>query len=68
VPQALSDAVLRHSVYGWGSTPPTPGPGASPEELARTAVALDAYRSHLDIGGQPAQVSIPDADDADDDA
>jgi hypothetical protein len=65
VPQQLSDAVLWHSVYGWDSTPPPPGPGASPSEEARTAVALDAYRAHLDIGEQLALVSLPDADDAD---
>jgi hypothetical protein len=63
VPQQLSDAVLWHSVYGWDSTPPPPGPGASASEEARTAVALDAYRAHLDIGEQLALVSVPDADD-----
>src|SRR5262245_17847544 len=65
VPQELSDAVLWHSVYGWDSTPPPPGPGASPDEEARTAVALDAYRDHLDIGTQLARVSLPDAGDPD---
>jgi len=43
VPQALSDSVLWHSVHGWGSTPPPPGPGASPTEEFRTRVALQAY-------------------------
>ncbi len=64
VPQQLSDAVLWHSIYGWDSTPPPPGPGASPNEQARTALALEAYRAHLDIGEQLARVSVPDGDDA----
>ena len=50
VPQELSDAMLWHSVYGWDSTPPPPGPGASAEEHTRALVALDAFHEHRDIG------------------
>jgi hypothetical protein len=56
VPQELSDAVLWHSVYGWDSTPPPPGPGASYEERARASVALDAYVQHRSIADALARV------------
>ena len=49
VPQAISDSVLWHSVYGWNSTPPPPGPGASPTEEFRTRVALQTYGHHADV-------------------
>jgi hypothetical protein len=62
VPQELSDAVLWHSVYGWDSTPPPPGPGASPDEHLRALIALDAFRHHRDVGDALAYVSTPDAD------
>jgi hypothetical protein len=50
VPQELSDAMLWHSVYGWDSTPPPPGPGASIEEHTRALVALDAFHEHRHVG------------------
>ncbi len=50
VPQELSDQVLWHTVYGWDSTPPSPGPGASAAEHARALLALDTWRSRGDIG------------------
>jgi DNA-binding beta-propeller fold protein YncE len=49
VPQQLADEVLWHSVYGWDSTPPRPGPGASPFEQARTTLALDTWRRGGDL-------------------
>ncbi len=49
VPQALSDQVLWHSVYGWDSTPPGAGPGSSPTEHARTTLALDVWRHGGDV-------------------
>jgi hypothetical protein len=41
VPQAISDQILWQSVHGASSTPPPPGPNASPEEAQR-AVAMRA--------------------------
>jgi len=43
VPQALFDQVIWRSVYGPHSTPPSPGPGASPTETARAAGALAVF-------------------------
>jgi hypothetical protein len=51
VPQALFDQVVWYSVHGWSSTAPPPGPDASPEEQARAAVAIQAFREHLDLTG-----------------
>jgi YVTN family beta-propeller protein len=65
VPQALSDAVLWHSVYGWDATPPPPGPGASPEEQARALVALDAFQSHLDLTTALWRAAPPDGHPSD---
>jgi YVTN family beta-propeller protein len=45
VPQAVSDAILWQSVHGAGSTPPPPGPNASPSEHAR-AVAVGRALAH----------------------
>jgi YVTN family beta-propeller protein len=44
VPQALSDRILWHSVYGERSRPPSPGPDFSPEEQARAVGALRVFR------------------------
>ena len=49
VPQALSDQMLWHSVYGWSAPPPPPGPGASLDEKARTLIALRGVRERHDI-------------------
>ena len=49
VPQALSDEILWHAVYGDGSTPPAPGPNASPIEHARTTIARDLLRHHGNV-------------------
>jgi hypothetical protein len=49
VPQELSDQVLWHSVYGWASTPPVAGPGASMREQVRSTVAVDAFRQQRSI-------------------
>jgi DNA-binding beta-propeller fold protein YncE len=49
VPQTLSDRILWHSVYGPASTPPPPGPNASPVELARATAALRAYRAGASV-------------------
>jgi hypothetical protein len=43
VPQSLFDAALWHSVYGEDSTPPPPGPNASPIEEARARGVEAAY-------------------------
>ena len=61
VPQALFDQVLWHSVYGSGSTPPAPGPNASPAESARAQGALDAYRRHEDVTGWLANNTTSDS-------
>ena len=45
VPQEISDQILWHSVYGQGSTPPSPGPNASPAEHARAVQAMTGHRS-----------------------
>ena len=40
VPQALLDRILWHAVRGASSTPPAPGPNASPDEHERAVEAL----------------------------
>ncbi|MCU1426762.1 MAG: hypothetical protein JWL83_762 [Actinomycetia bacterium] len=60
VPQELSDAVLWHSVYGWGSSPPAPGPGASFDERTRALIALDAYHQHRALIEALAPAGAPD--------
>jgi hypothetical protein len=49
VPQAVSDRILWHSVYGAASTPPPPGPNASPAEIDRGRVAMSAYRAGRNV-------------------
>ena len=49
VPQELFDRALWHSVYGWRSSPPGPGPDASPAEHARALGALSVYRHGGDV-------------------
>ena len=44
VPQAISDRILWASVHGEHSTPPPPGPNASPEEHERATTALRIMR------------------------
>jgi len=60
VPQELSDEVLWHTVYGWDSTPPPPGPDSSFDERTRALIALDSWHDHrsiedalLQYGGAP---------------
>jgi hypothetical protein len=60
VPQALSDEILWHALHGSGSTPPAPGPNASPIEHLRTTIARRLLRSHGNVraylrrtGGDP---------------
>src|SRR5262249_5291894 len=62
VPQELSDAALWHSVYGWDSTPPPPGPAASADEHTRALVALDAFHEHRDVGDALERLGTPDDD------
>jgi hypothetical protein len=50
VPQQLFDAALWRSVYGTDSTPPPPGPNASPAEAARAREALDVWNDGGDVG------------------
>jgi hypothetical protein len=49
VPQRLFDAALYRSVYGPGTTPPRPGPGASAAEESRAAGALRVWQQHGDV-------------------
>ena len=49
VPQQLFDQVLWHSVYGPRSSPPPPGPNASPAEADRARGAVSAYRQHRSV-------------------
>ncbi|MBV8063471.1 MAG: hypothetical protein JOY51_07745, partial [Nevskia sp.] len=44
VPQELSDRVLWQRVHGADSTPPPPGPNASPLEHQRAVRMMEAYR------------------------
>ena len=62
VPQELSDAVLWHSVYGWDSTPPPPGPGASFDERTRAAIALDAHSEHRSVADALVHAGAPESD------
>jgi YVTN family beta-propeller protein len=43
VPQAVSDRILWHSVYGRHATPARPGPNASMAEHARARIAMRGY-------------------------
>ncbi len=47
VPQRLADRILWQSVFGAGSTPPLPGPNASPTERARATGALRRFKAGL---------------------
>jgi hypothetical protein len=49
VPQALSDEILWHAVHGDASTPPAPGPDASPIEHSRTTIARDLLAHHGNV-------------------
>jgi hypothetical protein len=49
VPQELFDRALWRSVYGPRSTPPAPGPDASPAERARARTALAAFAAGRDL-------------------
>jgi DNA-binding beta-propeller fold protein YncE len=51
VPQRLADRILWQSVYGPASTPPPPGPGASPVERARAVGALARFRAGRSVRG-----------------
>ena len=45
VPQRLADRIIWQSVFGAGSTPPPPGPNASPAERARATGALRRFQA-----------------------
>jgi hypothetical protein len=45
VPQAVSDEILWHAVYGKSAAPPSPGPSASPIEHARAVNAERLIRN-----------------------
>ncbi len=49
VPQAVSDQILWHAVYGQGSTPPAPGPDASPVEHQRAVTARALIARHANV-------------------
>jgi hypothetical protein len=51
VPEEIMDRILWHSVYGEDSTPPAPGPNASPAEHTRAAVAMRLLRTGGDVRG-----------------
>jgi YVTN family beta-propeller protein len=66
VPQALFDQVIWKSVHGPNSTPPAPGPNASPAEAARAAGALRTLRSGGNVAKYIDSVT-PDRELADND-
>jgi YVTN family beta-propeller protein len=49
VPQAVSDQILWHAVHGKSSTPPAPGPDASPVEHQRATTARALIARHGDV-------------------
>jgi phospholipase C len=49
VPQAVSDQILWHAVHGESSTPPAPGPDASPVEHQRATTARALIARHGDV-------------------
>jgi YVTN family beta-propeller protein len=49
VPQSISDRIIWESVFGPRSTPPSPGPNASPAERARATGAMRVYRRGGDV-------------------
>jgi Phosphoesterase family len=51
VPQEILDRILWHSVHGARSTPPAPGPNASPAEHTRAAVTMRLLRTGGDARG-----------------
>jgi hypothetical protein len=63
VPQALSDQVLWHSVFGWAASPPPPGPGMSSREQDRSTVAVDAFRQQRSIVDALEALNPPEAGD-----
>src|SRR4051794_22534336 len=62
VPQSLFDRVLYRSVYGAGSSPPSPGPNASLLEAERAAGALRAFRNGESVRGWLLRTSPGDPD------
>lgn len=60
VPQALSDYILWKAVYGEDSTPPAPGPNASPAEHQRAVAALAIYRKGGDVRAFLTENADPD--------
>ena len=61
-PSRVLDAMLWHSVFGDDSTPPAPGPNASPAESARATGALRVYRRHGNVRAWLNARSEPDDD------
>jgi hypothetical protein len=53
VPQAISDQILWQAVHGAASTPPPPGPHASPIERARAAAVERALASGKNLFAPP---------------
>jgi YVTN family beta-propeller protein len=49
VPQEMSDRILWASVHGASSTPPSPGPNASPAEHDRAGIARAMLRAHKNV-------------------
>jgi YVTN family beta-propeller protein len=64
VPQELSDEVLWHSVYGWASTPPPPGPDASALEQDRADVARLSFEQRQNVAA--ALEAVTDAESGSD--
>ncbi len=54
VPQAVSDQILWKAVHGANSTPPPPGPNASPIEAQRAQDVLQALAHGQDLSKKPA--------------
>lgn len=61
VPQRIADRILWQSVFGAGSTPPPPGPNASPIEAARAEGAMKRYRR----GASPRAWLLRDSEEED---
>jgi DNA-binding beta-propeller fold protein YncE len=63
VPQSISDRILWQSVFGADSTPPPPGPNASPIERGRARGALLRFRNGVSPREWLLETAEEDGDD-----